>query len=218
VAAAVAGLPVGRPSKEVRDQLQAQARELESQGLSREKMSRQLGVSVKTLRSWLGSAPRADKHRPKPETMKIAREMVDNGVPYVRIARGLGVSQSTLLKHFGPSPIESGLAFAQEARKRRARERYEEMVRLRMKEGLSNAQIAERIGISQERVWSQMGPTPKRLGGRPTHDPGLRQRARYLADLDYQPSEIARDMNLPTSTIWDWINNRRRNHEVGSAA
>jgi orotate phosphoribosyltransferase-like protein len=63
-----------------------------------------------------------------------------------------------------------------------------------------------------------MGPTPRRLGGRPSHDPGLRQRARYLADLGYQPSEIAREMNLPMSTIWDWINDRRRNQEVGSAA
>jgi DNA-binding CsgD family transcriptional regulator len=211
VAAAAVGLPVGRPSKEVSSQLKAQARELESQGISREEMSRQLGVSVTTLRKWLGRSPQADKYQTKLQTLELAREMVANGVPYVRIARGLGISQTTLRQHFGPSPVESGIEFAQAARTRQARERYEEMVRLRMKEGLRNEQIAARLGISLSRVWAQMGATPKRLGGRPTHDPGLRERARYLHSLDYSLAEIAQNMELPVSTIWDWINDRRRN-------
>jgi DNA-binding CsgD family transcriptional regulator/transposase len=214
VATAVRGLPAGRPPKEISDQLKAQARDLEDQGLSREEMSRQLGVSPVTLRRWLGRSPRADQYQTKPETLKVAREMVDNGVPYVRIARGLGISQTTLRQHFGPSPIESGLAIANERRSRQAQERYEEMVRLRMKEGLANQEVADRLGISLSRVWAQMGPTPKRLGGQRTHDSGLHDRALYLWTTDcYSQAEIARQMGLPKSTIYDWISGRRRSQE-----
>jgi hypothetical protein len=116
--------------------------------------------------------------------LKLAREMVDNGVPYVRIARGLGISQTTLRQHFGPSPVESGLEFAQERAQAASARALRGDGPPAHEGGLRNEQIAARMGISQERVWAQMGPTPKRLGGRPTHDPGLRERARYLADLE----------------------------------
>jgi DNA invertase Pin-like site-specific DNA recombinase len=214
VAAAVVGLSRGRPPKELVEEFKRQAEQLEAEGHSREEIHRRLGVSATTLRRWLGRAPRADHYAHKPEKLAIAAEMVKQGVPYLRITRATGLSDQTLERHFGPSQISNGVEMAQEARRRIARERYEAMVRLRMKEGLRNEQIAERLGMSQSRIYALLGPTPKRLGGRRAHDPHLRQRARYLhEEFEYSYKEIAEKMGLPRQTVWDWIFDRRRRHD-----
>jgi transposase len=209
VTAAVASLPRGRPPQELVERLKGEAAALEQEGHSREEIRRRLGTSHTTLRRWLGRAPRADHYAHKPEKLATAAEMVKAGTPYLRIARATGLSHQTLERHFGPSPIDNGVEYAQEARRRIARERYEEMVRLRMKEGLRNEQIAERMGMSHSRIYGLLGPTPRRLGGHPVHPVGWRDRARYLQEVGYEPVEIARQMGLPRQTVWEWLNGRR---------
>lgn len=207
--AVATGLSVGRPPKELVERLKKDAAALEQEGHSREEMSRRLGVSPSTLRKWLGRAPRfAQYAAPPPEKLKAAQAMIAAGTPYARISRSLGIHEETLRNHFGPSPIDSGVQFAREERSRIARERYDEMVRLRMKEGLRNEQIAERTGMSYSRVYQLLGPTPKRLGGVKVHPVGWRSRARYLQAVGYEPIEIAREMNLPRQTVWEWLNGR----------
>lgn len=71
--------------------------------------------------------------------------------------------------------------------------------------GFTNQEIADTLGINSQNIWYWMGPTPRRLGGRPNHPYGLRDRARYLRECGYNISEIAGIMHLPRSTVGDWV-------------
>lgn len=183
--------------------------ELLEQGLPRAEAARRVGVSEAFIRKHFGKDPEwAERQAGLGERKGIAQAMRNNRVPYARISRSVGVSQSTLQSWFGPSPIakEESWTFSSDARTARARARYEEMVRLRMRDGLTNREIAERLGVDRSYVWYCMGATPARLGGRKHREPGLRERARYLRECGYSVRDIAEKMGLPRSTVGDWVN------------
>lgn len=73
------------------------------------------------------------------------------------------------------------------------------------REGLSNTEIADQLGIDYRNIYHWMGSTPKRIGGSPYHPHGLRYRAMYLRECGYNISEIAEEMGVPRSTVGDWV-------------
>jgi transposase-like protein len=180
---------------------------MESAGISRIRISSELGVSQTTLRKWLGRSPVADLYGPKPEKLRAARAMIEAGTPYVRIVRSLGINHSTLIAHFGPSPYEAGsLEFAQAERSRIAQERYDEMVRLRVQEGKTNREIADALGISMERIHQLMGRTPERLGGyRPTTEGEVLRARRMRVEEALSVEEIAARLGRARSTVGGWL-------------
>lgn len=74
-----------------------------------------------------------------------------------------------------------------------------------MREGLTNREISNRLGLPVGTIYHWMGATPRRVGGRPYHSAGLRERAAYLRGCGYTVREIADEMKLPRATIGDWI-------------
>jgi IS30 family transposase len=99
----------------------------------------------------------------------------------------------------------------QRRRKRRSRVREHpsemraEAVRLRMQEGMTNRQISTKLHISMKTIYSWMGATPRRLGGGPFYKPTLHARAIYLKQAGYSHRAISKEMNVPRSTIGDWV-------------
>jgi DNA-binding CsgD family transcriptional regulator len=196
---------MGRYTAEVLKAKKEEVSRLLEEGHSRAEIKRQTGVSETTIRRWHGRDPYWEDVA-RGDRLVAAKEMVDARVPYARIERSLGISQTTLRKRFGNSPHDArSLELANERRSRVSRERYEEAVRLRMKEGLRNGEIARRVGLSEARIWNMLGPTPARLGGVRPHPPTLRERARYLREVGYSIREISIDMKLPQSTVGDWV-------------
>lgn len=194
---------MGRYANGVAESKREKAEEMLEAGCSRGQIVRDLNVSLTTLRKWFGRTKTIVQHNA--EMKALCAEMRKNHATYSGITRATGVSSSTLTKWFGPSLAEEALWHANEERSRVAREKYEKAVRLRMREGLTNAQIAERVGLSHSRVYAQLGPTPARLGGIRPHDPGLHDRARYLRSCDYTISQISEEMGINRSTIHDWV-------------
>lgn len=72
-------------------------------------------------------------------------------------------------------------------------------------QGLTNGEIADKLGIDRRNIYYWMGATPRKNGGRPNHKYGLRDRARYLRECGYEVREIAGIMQLPRSTVGDWV-------------
>jgi transposase-like protein len=207
VATTTAGLSVGRPPAGATVVLKDEAARMERDGLSRVRISRELGVSETTLRKWLGRSAAADLYGPKPDKLRAAKAMIDAGTPYARIVRSLGINHSTLAAHFGPSPyVSSSLEFAQAERSRVAQERYEEMVRLRMQEGKTNREISDAIGISMERIHQLMGRTPERLGGyRLTTEGEILRARRMRVEEELTIEEVARRLGRSRSTVGGWL-------------
>lgn len=181
----------------------AETKKLLDAGVGRLEIERRTGVTLSTLRVWYGRSDVVTQY--PPELKELAKEMADNGASYANINRSLGVSETTLLKWFGPSLFEKNTAEAHKERSRRARERYERMVRLRMQDGLTNQQIADVTGINSSTVYHYLGATPQRLGGRRTGMYGLRERARFLREVGHTVTEIAEEMDLPRSTVGGWV-------------
>jgi DNA-binding NarL/FixJ family response regulator len=129
-------------------------------------------------------------------TRELAIEMRCARIPVKEIAYRLGVSVATVyqwtrgaLKRHTPYPDHT----------------RREAIRLRMQEGLTNAEIAEQLHVETSTLHYWMGATPRRLGGRPAHQMTLRDRARYLKECGYSVRQIAEEMRLPRSTVGEWV-------------
>lgn len=83
--------------------------------------------------------------------------------------------------------------------------KYQEPAAKLRRQGKTNGEIANILGIDRSNIWYWMGPTPRRLGGRPVHNYGMRDRVRYLRECDYTIREIADITALPRSTVGDWV-------------
>lgn len=112
------------------------------------------------------------------------------------IARRLNVGRMTVYRWLGPKGYRGHPPW-----------KYDEAVRLRMKEGLKNKEISERLDVHEKTLYHWMGPTPKRLGGTGTRpdNTGLRSRARYLRGCGYTVTEISEQMSVARGTIGDWV-------------
>jgi transposase-like protein len=186
-------------------EVRAQVEELESAGVSRGEISRTTGVTQTTLRKWLGNKSSVVYRHP-PEVRARIKKLVDDGWPYARIERNTGIRQATLTRWFGPSKHSAhDMTYAWEARRKLAEWRYKEMVRMRMKGGMTNQEIAEALGMSAEGVRYHIGSTPERLGGAKKYPIGYPDRARYLKEAGYSISQIGEELDVPRSTVGGWV-------------
>jgi DNA-directed RNA polymerase specialized sigma24 family protein len=144
------------------------------------------------------------------------KQSVEDNVPYEVISREFSISVTTIRKWFGYSRYyQQRRELAQQRRiDARAKEqterelaeyRYSEMVRLRVKECMTNGQIARTLGIHTSTVYKYLGATPKRLGGRRTWEIEMRGRVRFLKAAGYSIREISDTTKVPSSTIGDWV-------------
>jgi transposase len=150
------------------------------------------------------------------EFRQKVKHSVEQNIPYEVISREFGISVTTIRKWFGYSKYYKHRKEQAEQRRidARAKEqierdlaeyRYSEMVRLRVKECMTNGQIARTLGIHTSTVYKYLGATPKRLGGRRTWEIEMRGRVRFLKAAGYSIREISDTTKVPSSTIGDWV-------------
>lgn len=182
----------------------ARAKELIDAGESYGSVMRTVDISRATLIKHFGySKTPAAPQRYDERTRAKVKTMVEMGYSYKRIERLTGVSQSAIYKWHGPSQFVAG---QQENRHRTyTDEQYAECVRLRREEGKTNSEIVEITGISRSALHTRMGGTPRRLGGIRPWPEGLHDRARYLRECGYNIREIGEIMNIPRSTVGQWM-------------
>lgn len=187
------------------------AREMRELGASNGAIARELGLSHTAIGRLFGfdgdrsgvSQAQVDARR---ERYERAKEMIDAGVPYHRVARSLGMTDTTLRRWFGPSPVQRGETMQDRHRERlrKSEERQYELAKMR-REGLTNAQIAERTGLTIGAVYQRLGATPRRLGGWKMHDPAMHERVWFLRECGNTIDEISEKTGVPRSTVGDWV-------------
>jgi DNA-directed RNA polymerase specialized sigma24 family protein len=134
---------------------------------------------------------------PKSVRYKALRLWNDTDRTAREIAAMLNVPVPTIYRWVGPRSSK-GNAYPETY--------YRQAIRLRREEGKTNAEIAELLdGPTESTIWYWMGATPRANGGSPHHRPPLRGRAMYLRSAGYTVREIAEEMNLPRSTVGDWV-------------
>jgi predicted transcriptional regulator len=81
-----------------------------------------------------------------------------------------------------------------------------EAARLRREEGLSNEQIARRLGFTSPSVWRHLGPTPDELRqARQWNTGDTRQRAEEMRWNGYSVRRISYLLGVPPSTVGEWV-------------
>jgi hypothetical protein len=101
--------------------------------------------------------------------------------------------------------VNKGAQASARVRRERADRLQQEMARLRRVEGLTNAQIDKRLGVSNGLARQYMGATPKRLGGLTFWHTAMRDRARYLRECGFSITAISQETGVPRSTVGDWV-------------
>lgn len=127
---------------------------------------------------------------------KVVRDY-RNDVSVSKIASDCGVGVATVYRWLDKAGATRDRHYSQQV--------YEEAVSLRVKDGLTNAQISERTGVPVDAIWRWMGRTPERLGGEVRYPIGFRERARYLKGCGLSIREIGTEMGVPRATVGDWV-------------
>ena len=141
------------------------------------------------------------------EVKAEAYNLIREGLTYTDISARLGVADRTLARWFGPARNKRPRKPPDKRRtaKEEFEKKYHESIRLRMQEGKTNGEIARILGVSLTFIYTNLGPTPRRLGGRKTWPVEMRGRAHYLREVGYTVQQISDEIGVPTSTVGEWV-------------
>lgn len=171
------------------EDLKETAKKLTEQGLSRFRVSRQLGIPVSTISKWVIGI-NSDKYLHPQEVKDKARELAKNGMSRSEISKTLNVPEATLckwVKGLGLQPIRYGLEDRQEAERL-----YEN--------GLSRPQIASKMGINIKTISAWLKPSDHKK----PYPLELRKKAKLMAKRGVAKGEIAMRLKVNYVTICRW--------------